>query len=126
DTAKPRKAEHPKAQLKYNCAGALTIIIDLSKKSANDPQQRQRMLIQKQQQTNQRFDTLKQQLNDIELLLESQRRFGNEDFLDTATEALSDANEMVQACKALDNSDITYPVNKYTLHFNKRGDDSPI
>ncbi|KAG1454937.1 hypothetical protein G6F56_007196 [Rhizopus delemar] len=84
------------------------------------------MLIQKQQQTNQRFDTLKQQLNDIELLLESQRRFGNEDFLDTATEALSDANEMVQACKALDNSDITYPVNKYTLHFNKRGDDSPI
>ncbi|KAI8887121.1 hypothetical protein K501DRAFT_283421 [Backusella circina FSU 941] len=35
DTAKPRKAEHPKAQNRYECAGALTIIIDLIKRTAH-------------------------------------------------------------------------------------------
>ncbi|KAI9247633.1 hypothetical protein BY458DRAFT_527075 [Sporodiniella umbellata] len=169
DTAKPRKAEHPKAQLKYDCAGALTIIIDLSKKSANvtvihkhthppfishhqpksntslnsqrvrsqdpphtrylpsqpDTQQRKRMLLQqKQQQTHQRFDALKHQLGELGMLIESQRHFGNESFLDTATQVLSEANEMVQACKAAEHADTTCLPNKYTLHYNKRGDHS--
>ena len=36
DTAKPRKAsDHPKATNRYDCAGALTIIIDLHKKTAH-------------------------------------------------------------------------------------------
>ncbi|KAG1494061.1 hypothetical protein G6F47_009316 [Rhizopus delemar] len=162
DTAKPRKAEHPKAQLKYNCAGALTIIIDLSKKSAHvtvihkhahppfishhhqsksttpaiqrtrppppppppqpdQPDQRQLRMI-KQQQIHQRFDALRQRLSDMDRLLESQRQYANEDFLNVANEALSDVSEMVQACKTVDSSGVIYPPNKYTLHYNKRGD----
>ncbi|KAI8975646.1 hypothetical protein BDF20DRAFT_837024 [Mycotypha africana] len=35
DTAKPRKGDHPKAQCRYDCGGALTIIIDLLKQSAH-------------------------------------------------------------------------------------------
>ncbi|KAG1147634.1 hypothetical protein G6F38_004076 [Rhizopus arrhizus] len=163
DTAKPRKAEHPKAQLKYNCAGALTIIIDLSKKSAHvtvihkhahppfishhhqskstlttpaiqrtrpppppppqpDQQDQRQLRMIKQQQIHQRFDALRQRLSDMDRLLESQRQYANEDFLSVANEALSDVSEMVQACKTVDSSGVIYPPNKYTLHYNKRGD----
>ncbi|RCI01510.1 hypothetical protein CU097_015922 [Rhizopus azygosporus] len=113
DTAKPRKAEHPKAQLKYDCAGALTIIIDLLKKSAHVTQH----------QISKQFEQLKQTVNEIGLLLDSQTPYANEDFLKVATEALSEAGEMVRACKAAEeNSDVIYPPNKYTLHYKKRGD----
>lgn len=213
DTAKPRKVDHPKAQSRYDCAGALTIIIDLLKKTAHvtvihkhqhppfvsqhhhqqqqkkalqkqqqqhvlaaqsasqlvhsstqgrhslinhqllNPQQispqvqhlsqqqsqqqaqqqaqqqRQqqeaqlRMLKQKQaQQIDRQFDLLRQNVADLGLLLESQQRYGNRDFLQTATDALAGANELLAACKAAESSNMTIQPNKYTLHYNKKGD----
>ncbi|OBZ82012.1 hypothetical protein A0J61_09938, partial [Choanephora cucurbitarum] len=65
---------------------------------------------------------LKQKVKDIGQLLDSQQRFCNKGFLQIATDALSGAEEMLRACKAHENSTTPLQPNKYTIHYNKRGE----
>lgn len=167
DTAKPRKAnDHPKATNRYDCAGALTIIIDLSKKTAhvtlihkhahppfvphhhhhyhnNHHQQsaaasssssnsayQQRLMKQRQaKQVEKQFEALRQKVADFGRLLESQQQYKNKDFVQTAMEAFSNANEMLAACQSVDRmasagtmDQAAVANNKYTMHYNKKGD----
>ncbi|RCH95427.1 hypothetical protein CU098_011510, partial [Rhizopus stolonifer] len=73
-----------------------------------------------------RYQQQQQQIKvaDIGQLLESQQQYCNKEFLQTATDALSGADEMLRACKALENSNMRLQPNKYTAHYNKKGEHS--
>lgn len=148
DTAKPRKGggDSSKTVNRYDCAGALTIIIDLEKKtghvtlihkhphppfvphhhhhhqqaSSSSNADRSR---QQQQQVEKQFEVLRQKVAEFGRLLESQQALKNKDFIQTATEAFMDAERMLTACRWMEEKSAEQqpPLNKYTLHYNKRG-----
>jgi hypothetical protein len=142
DTAKHRKPEHPKASNRYECAGALTVIVDLSKmagyitlthkdphppfvspnanssESRNHHPSQQQLLAQ--QKLEDKFDKLKEKALRFADLLEQQKVFHSKQFLHTATDALQAADEMLTACSVFEADPTPKNANKYTTHYRRR------
>jgi hypothetical protein len=142
DTAKHRKPEHPKASNRYECAGALTVIIDLSKiagyitlthkdphppfisPSSNSAESRSQHSSQQQMLAQQRlqdkFDKLKVKALQFADLIDQQKTFHSKQFLNTATDAFQAADEMLIACSVFEVDPAPKNANKYTTHYRRR------
>ncbi|CAM0138379.1 hypothetical protein VKS41_002929 [Umbelopsis sp. WA50703] len=142
DTAKHRKPEHPKASNRYECAGALTIIIDLSKiagyvtlthkdphppfisPNSNSSESRSQHSSQQQMLAHQRledkFEKLKVKVLQFADLIEQQKPFHSKQFLNIATDAFQSADEMLTACSVFELDPAPKNANKYTTHYRRR------
>jgi hypothetical protein len=142
DTAKHRKPEHPKASNRYECAGALTVIVDLSKMAgyitlthkdphppfispnANSSESRNHHLSQQQilaqQRLEDKFEKLKVKALQFAELLEQQKVFHSKQFLHIATDAFQAADGMLTACSVYEGDPTPKNANKYTTHYRRR------
>ncbi|KAI8390904.1 uncharacterized protein BYT42DRAFT_174165 [Radiomyces spectabilis] len=144
DIAKARKMESGKMSNRYTCSGALTMIVDLVKRTAqitlihkqphppfgghqptqnNKGNQRRNQAKQgkkkQMKQVEEQFKLLKQKVTDFGQLLDAQRPLLNQDFIDTAIEAFAEVNQMLVACQAAEQNPMQAE-NRYTSQYNKK------